>query len=79
MEVYVLMFASKYMIMVKNVTNDIMKNMIKLIAHYHYGVVVSVHPIFVSKLLKKLITKFRDQNNILLKKLSCATHRSVTI
>jgi len=32
--------------MVKNITNDIMKNMIKLIAHYHYGVVVSIHPFF---------------------------------
>ena len=62
--------------MVKNVTNDIMKNMIKLIAHYHYEVVVFVHPFFVFKLLKKLITKFRDKNNTLLKKSSRTTHRS---
>ena len=30
----------KYMIMIKNVTNEIMKKMIKLISHYHYGVLV---------------------------------------
>ena len=28
------------MIIVRNVTNDIMKKMLKLISHYHYGVVV---------------------------------------
>ena len=33
---------SKYMIMIRNVTNEIMKKMIKLISHYHYGVVVSL-------------------------------------
>ena len=31
----------KYMIMIRNVTNKIMKKMIKLISHYRYGVVVS--------------------------------------
>ena len=32
---------SKYMIMVKSVTNEITKKkLIKLISHYHYGVVV---------------------------------------
>ena len=38
---------SKYMIMVKSVTNEITKNIyIKLIRHYHYGVVVYnfMHP-----------------------------------
>ena len=31
----------KYMIMIRNVTNKIIKKMIKLISHYRYGVVVS--------------------------------------
>ena len=31
---------SKYMIMVKNIINEITKKNIKLISHYHYGVVV---------------------------------------
>ena len=31
---------NKYMIMVRNITNEITKKNIKLISHYHYGVVV---------------------------------------
>ena len=31
---------SKYMIMVRSVTNEITKKNVKLISHYHYGVVV---------------------------------------
>ena len=31
---------SKYMIMVRSATNEITKKNIKLISHYHYGVVV---------------------------------------
>ena len=37
---------TKYMIMIRNITNEIIKNMIKLINHYNYGVVVSIHPYF---------------------------------
>ena len=37
---------SKYMIMVKNIINEITKKNIKLISHYHYGVVIYnfMHP-----------------------------------
>ena len=31
---------SKYMIMVISITNEIIKKNIKLISHYHYGIVV---------------------------------------
>ena len=50
---------SKYMIMVRNFIDEIMKIMIKLI-------------------IKKLFTKFRDQNSILPKKLSLAMRGFVT-
>ena len=37
---------NKYMIMVRNITNEITKKYIKLISHYYYGVVVYnfMHP-----------------------------------
>ena len=50
---------SKYMIMVRNFIDEIMKIMIKLI-------------------IKKLFTKFRDQNSILPKKLSLTMRGFVT-
>ena len=31
---------SKYMIILRNVMNEIIKKMIKLISYYHYGVIV---------------------------------------
>ena len=53
---------SKYMITVRNVIDEIMKIMIKLII----------------KKKKKLFTKFRDQNSNLPKKLSRAMHGSTS-